>query len=128
MRFYSAAREEFNRNIAARRQLFLQLHKFCWFNCWNPSQCVHEIGTRGNRKAFLDQPCSWAAACSECNTDKLTDYRLWPLVRQLAVKKREDPENYDLAAYLKLRGEGPAAITEGEVLLAMRALAALEEG
>lgn len=117
MRNFTKERDRFNRAISEPRRLWLRLHPLCWF-CWNPSQCVHEIGTEGNRKAFVSEVCSWAAACSNCNQFELTNYRKFPVVDQLAYKLIHDPENVDLERYCRLRHRAPGAITMGEVLLA----------
>jgi hypothetical protein len=128
MRFRTKERREFDETIAGPRRLWLRLHPICWFNCCNPSQCVHEIGTEGNRKAFVGEVCSWAAACSNCNLYELTNYRKFPVVDQLAFKLIYDPDNLDLARYNRLRHRGPEAITMGEVLLAKSRILANDEG
>lgn len=128
MKLFTPERAEFNASDAVRlaRSIWLSHHPICWF-CPGPSQGVHEIGTEGNRVKFLDAPCSWAAACNHCNQNVLTDYSLWPVVRQLAQKLRYDPDTVDLDLYNRLRGRGPNAITLGEVLSARNELLALEE-
>jgi hypothetical protein len=103
------------------RRSFLIEHPVCWF-CPMPSQCVHEIGTQGNRKPATADPCCWAASCSHCNEHRLTDYSVWPIIRQLAKKYIYDRDRYDRVGFNRLRGRAPDAITEGEVLLAVSAI------
>lgn len=116
-------RWEAEQNLTQRREAWRAYHPICWF-CPMPSQCVHEIGTEGNRRAFVDQPCSWASTCSNCNQFVLTNYALWPPLRQMAVKLIHDPENVDLETYNRLRHRGPRAITMAELLLVKSTLEA----
>ena len=117
LKLFTDERAEFNAAVKVRRETWLRLHPLCWFCDLNPSTGVHEIGTEGNRRAFLDEPCSWGAACSRCNCDELTNYRKWPIIRQLAMKLIYDPENVDLERYNRIRHRGPRAITMAELLL-----------
>jgi hypothetical protein len=126
MRFYTDERSEFNELVAGPRRVWLLRHPICWW-CVYPSQGVHEIGAAGIRRILLPEPCSWAAACNRCNQGILTDYSIWPVVRQMAVKLRWNSEDVNLRRYNELRGRGADALTLREVRAALRKLIALEE-
>ena len=125
MRSFTKERAKFNRAIAESRRMWLLRHPFCWF-CPDRAALVHEIGTEGNRVAFIGEPCSWGAACVRCNEHELTNYRKFPVVDQLAYKLIHDPENVDLERFCRLRHRAPGAITMGEVLLAKARILAAE--
>jgi hypothetical protein len=126
MKNYTTERRAFNAEVADPRALWLMRQPICWW-CVYPAQGVHEIGAAGLRRQMLDEPCCWAAACNRCNQNVVTDYSVWPVVRQLAVKLRWNPEDYNLARYNEVRRRGPDAITQGQVLLALKTMLALEE-
>lgn len=56
------------------------------------------------------------ATCSVCNCDDLTNYGLWPINKQLALKMVRDWEHFSLPRVLEIMGKGPLAITMSEVL------------
>jgi len=83
---------------------------------------THHIARGPARQAGLDVLANLLRLCDMCH-DEMDGLRLWPIKRQLAIKKLKDPEHYDRIAVLKLRvGEKtwairptPDAITEEEV-------------
>lgn len=89
---------------------------WCWYCEEARSECTHEMacGIQHRHKA-VPQRFTWGAACSDCNTNRLTDYSLWPLEKQLAVKFINDRAYYDRVEFNLLRGREPEAITQREV-------------
>jgi hypothetical protein len=77
---------------------------------------VHEILNGPLRQKSLDQPQSLLVVCGWCNCHELTDKKLWPESRQLAVLLNTSPERYDLAAHNWVANErAPNRITQMEV-------------
>ena len=116
MKFQSANRRRLMSQVQQDRQAFLVLYPACWF-CGGPSQCVHEMACGSHRELALSEPCTWAAACVDCNEFHLTDYSEWPLARQMAVKWIEDRKNFDRVRFNAIRGRSPDAISWTEVVL-----------
>ncbi len=78
--------------------------------------CVHEIANGPMRHKALDKGFATLVTCWHCNGNRLTDKKLWPEARQLAVLLQESPEDYDLEAYLKLTSpQAMQRITQEEV-------------
>jgi hypothetical protein len=48
-------------------------------------------------KAFVEI-AAWLAVCTDCNQNKLTDRKLFPIERQLALKLYHDPKEFNLEA------------------------------
>lgn len=79
---------------------------------------THEIARGTARAAAVTEPAAWLRVCGAFATnchDALGDYKQWPVVRQLALKKMLDPYHYDRVAVNLLRDREPEAITEDEV-------------
>jgi len=51
-----------------------------------------------------------------------------PIVRQLALKKINDPENYDRVQVNRIRRRDDEAVSEGEVLLEVYELQSMADG
>lgn len=100
----------------AARRGFLGDFPSCWF-CGERTTEVHEI-TRGNgiRNLAFGKRETWAAACSVCNCENLTNYAIWPLERQLCYKLCNDPAYFDLAVICEIRGRAPTAITLEDIV------------
>lgn len=84
---------------------------------WYQLQCsleTHEIVTRACNAKSPRELSTLLRLCGECHCD-IHDYSKWPIARQLALKKRQDPEHYDRQRVNVLRGRAPDAITEEEV-------------
>lgn len=77
---------------------------------------VHEIarGTANRQKARGKRFAS-LVVCYWCHRRELSSAAKWPMARQLAVLKRSRPQDYDLAAFNRLRCRAAGAITEDEV-------------
>lgn len=99
------------------RQAFQDEFPWCWF-CENARATgVHEIASGiGNRGPAVQQRFTWAAACWDCNSRRLTDKSEWPVVRQLAFKFVNDREFFNLVEFNVLRGHAPGAITMADVI------------
>lgn len=115
MRFESKKRAKKRRIVTYRRQMFLAEFRDCWFCGSGTNLCVHEIACGSHRDKALGERLAWAVACFECNCHQLTDYSMWPLERQLAIKKLRDPRFYNRVEFNRLRGRADNAITQAEV-------------
>jgi len=60
---------------------------------------VHEIADGPSRQACLDKRFGCLVVCWACNSGCLKDALAWPESKQLAVLKRDRPQDFDLAAY-----------------------------
>jgi hypothetical protein len=88
-----------DRELAPIRRAYLVEFPECMV-CGNRSECVHEIasGTAGRAKA-KSVPATWLATCGHCNCEEMTDKAKFPVKRQLAIKLKRDPKNWDLPAF-----------------------------
>lgn len=77
----------------------------------------HEICCGPSRQKALEEPATWLRLCAECHRGKngVHNYAVYPIFRQLFLKKRNDPEYYDRVKVNRLRGRADEAITEAEV-------------
>lgn len=85
---------------------------------------THEIARGYARAKSMTEPSTWLRACNsqtkeDCHRRKLDGMSI---VKQLALKKRFDPEHYNRQRVNVLRRRQPDAITEAEVAAAMRTL------
>lgn len=79
--------------------------------------CVHEIANGPNRQKALDQAYAVLVLCWNCNGGPFENKGEWPEARQLALLLKNRPEDFNLAAYLKLTNpRAPLRITMEEVL------------
>ncbi len=78
---------------------------------------VHEIARGPARKAALKESAAWLFLCPDCHRGEkgFDDYSVWPIARQLALKRKCDPRNYDRVTVNRLRGRYPDAVTEEDV-------------
>ena len=88
-----------------------------WSRRPNPdSDCLtlstHEIVRGVHRAEGVKLPAAWMRLCCPRCHDIVAG---WPIVRQLAMKKRFDIDCYDRQAVNIARGRQPDAITEAEV-------------
>ena len=82
--------------------------------CQERSDDVHEIARGCHRDGALGERCALLSTCRGCHRE-LQD---WPLPEQYALKALRDGENYDRVRLNELRGRGPDAINEVEVIQA----------
>ncbi len=86
--------------------------------CGRQGSGCHEIACGAARTHALDEPGAWLMLCSACHVGRfgVHNYEVWPIARQLAIKKMADPKRYNLKAVNMLRGrDAHTAITEEEV-------------
>ena len=76
---------------------------------------VHEIARGPARRRALREPAAWLLLCHGCHHDEFDDYSVQPISRQLALKRKIDPDNYDREKVNALRGRAPGAISEADV-------------
>lgn len=77
---------------------------------------AHEISNGSHRQKTIGEACCVLVACVYCNRYRLTDKKLWPEARQLALLQGKAPERYDLRKYLELTSpRAPNRITQSEV-------------
>lgn len=78
---------------------------------------THEIAGGPSRQKSLREPATWLRVCSDCHRGPrgLHHKGVWPVVRQLALKRLYDPQYYNRRRVNELRGRAPEAITEREV-------------
>lgn len=116
MRRVSKKRAALDRSLRPARQAFVIANPRCWV-CGGQTVGVHEMACGMSiRSASIADPATWFAACGVCNTGPLTDYAVWPLFRQLALKWIHDRRRFDLRAFNLVRGRAPGAIVMAEVI------------
>jgi hypothetical protein len=104
-----------DRKTTKRRKEYLEAKWKCLVpGCLHRAVCIHEIARGAHRKEAFKEPAAWLALCMGHHWE-MDDYHLWPIVRQLALKKVSDSINYDRLKVNALRSRAPEAITEEEV-------------
>ena len=76
---------------------------------------VHEIERRSHAPWRWADVCNYLFVCEECHSEELATM---PHARQLAIKQMEDPENYNLQDWLRVRDpelRAPERVTQEEV-------------
>lgn len=116
VRYRTPSRAERDREAKPYRDEMLRRIPVCEVCQSQPSEDVHEI-MRGNadRMKAQDKPYATLAVCRIPCHEELGDASEWPEARQLALLKQRRPDDYDLAAYNKLKGYGSDRITEEDV-------------
>lgn len=64
-------------------------------------------------KSFVER-AAWLALCTDCNQNKVTDKRAFPIEKQLAYKLVFDAAGFDLDACRRI--VCPRVITEADIL------------
>lgn len=104
------------------RDEWSDLQKRCWVCGWREGKyksCrfrldTHEIARGPHRRRALREPSCWVRVCNVCH-DEMDDYAIWPIARQLALKKMRDPGYCNCERVNLVRGRSPHAITEEDV-------------
>lgn len=104
-----------------REQFGLEFVEDCWAcrkawrgnTIWRSLQ-THEIARGVNRWRGLTDRAAMLRLCERCH-QQMDDGAVWPVARQLALKKVCDPKWYDRVTVNVMRGRTPDAITEEEV-------------
>ena len=73
---------------------------------------IHHIARGVHRQQAREVRVNLIRACMWCHDAHLD---AMPIARQLAIKKKNDPQFYDRVAVNLLRGRQPEAVTEDEV-------------
>jgi hypothetical protein len=105
------------RKVAAERREFVEWAEVCWVCGKCRATDCHEMASGSHRGAALSQRFTWLATCTFCNCYLLTDRKLWPLARQLALKWIYDQDHFHLTDFNLLRGRAPGAIGFSEVAI-----------
>lgn len=110
-------RAKADRRVAKPRAAFRDEFPWCWYCEDAPATDVHEMASGvGNRSKAVQERFTWGSSCNDCNCNRLTDKREWPLERQLAVKWINDREFFERVAFNRLRGRADNAITMAEII------------
>ena len=128
MRRTSDKRRLLNESVRPwRRELVLSVGKCecCGHSPHNPrpnmspemsALCVHEILSGALRRRTLDAPFACLVTCIYCNCGPLMDKKLYPPAKQLALLLASRKDDYDLAAFLKMRNPNAMQfVTQEEV-------------
>jgi len=77
---------------------------WCW-NCGRHGACSHHIVRGGNKYKVRVEPRACLRLCVYCHTE-LHSTGKWSLPRELSLKRKMDPDNWDLAAINGWRPNG----------------------
>jgi len=122
MRMFSDKRTKLNRAAASARTEFATEFDFC-FACtdeWKRNLAIpyvldiHEMARGGSRKVAMGRRECWLRACRAHHVE-MGNLGVWPISRQLALKKLRDPAFYDRVTVNRIRGQADDSITEEEV-------------
>lgn len=82
---------------------------------------IHEIDRRSQlpNKWWPENGCNGLLTCRQCHMERLDSM---PHAEQLAYKLVQDPENFNLAAWLSQKPRGPEYVTMAEVMEHVREL------
>lgn len=121
MRQVSLKRAKLQRAVSKPRQAFLAEHPTCWACGEENSEHVHEMASGPDRGKALVDRAAWFAVGRKCHR-AIHESSKWPLAKQLALKKKFDPEHYNRQRVNELRGRARDAVTAKQVRDAMKAL------
>lgn len=91
---------------------WIRQQRWCWVCGAAVKLECHEIARGPARKWAVHDPSAWFATCHDCHMGPLDSM---PVVDQLAIKRRYDPNKYDRVSVNRLRGRHPDAITDADV-------------
>ena len=112
MRRESKKAAKIRRETDPARKAYVEEVGRCQFpNCSYAAAECHEI-LRGSayRYKALYHRATWLGLC-RTHHERMGDYSAWPIERQLALKLLVDPEYFDLAKILEIRGNCPNEFT-----------------
>lgn len=128
MRKVSIKRELLNNSVREFREARVKQAGECWICGHSPKHpwrdkpaelsnlCVHEIANGPLRGKSLDKPYATLVLCWYCNGHVVTNKKVWPESRQLALLLQKSPQDYDLKLYNYLvNANAPNRITQLEV-------------
>ena len=102
MRNRSKSRSKQDRLDETKRSTYRELFPFCQA-CGDVACDVHEIARGGRRVKAQGVRCCLLHLCRPCH-ELMGDYSVWPVERQLRLKKAADPEGYDLEKFCEIYG------------------------
>ena len=76
---------------------------------------VHEIYNGYGREKCRGKRYGCLVLCWPCNSESMTDKRIWPVARQLALLKAKAPHWYNLSAWSRMVGPGVFRVTSEDV-------------
>ncbi len=111
----SKKKQNADRALQKTRRLFKE-NRRCHCCGSRKADDTHEISSGGSRQVGFGDRATWLAVCRKCHNDIHHNHKTkWPLARQLAAKKKHDPEYYDRKRVLEIKGLAETAVTEEEV-------------
>lgn len=123
MRTLSKARASAKRRADNLRRAFAGSFPACWL-CGFPAHDIHEMAAGKDRGVAYGEMATWIRTCRRCHESlqKLPrdQTQLFSVCSQLALKALCDPESYDRSRVLEIKGWADTAVTEREVMLAIR--------
>jgi len=115
MRHRSKQNAKNERDAMPARELYRRLYPYCQHgDCDRIATDVHEIASGPARRNAIGERACLLHLCRD-HHDQMDDYSIWPIDRQLALKKWSDPEGYSRTRVNEIRGRDPEAITDEEV-------------
>jgi len=100
------ARTYYIENRVARIEWRLSVSDACMLCQWSEERCgfrwleTHEIERRSHAAGRWAHPCNYLLVCNACHAETIPTMSH---AMQLAVKWVNDPDNFDLDAWLRLR-------------------------
>lgn len=82
------------------------------FDDWRWSE-IHEIEKRSQAPKSWARRCNYLLLCNPCHWGM--DEPEWTHARQLALKRRMDPEHFDLVAWLAIKPRPATYVTMDEI-------------
>lgn len=76
---------------------------------------VHEIERRAHAQTSWGTRCNYLLLCNWCHPKMGGEE--WPHARQLALKRKQDRDHYDLAEWLAIKPHPSSYVTEREVAM-----------
>lgn len=132
MRRISSRRMAIQQGCSEDRKMFKFSMRTCavcgpaWRNKYPPALDVHEIIRGGQRAKMVADRRSWLCVCRTCH-EKLSDFSMWPIVFQFALKKITDENWFDLDWLNDARGDG-VGYTDQDIDEAVRRVGAMIYG
>ena len=120
MRSQSRKRAKLMREVRKSRDDFAAEYEVCCCCRQRKEITVHEIARGSFRELALRERSAWLPACKQCNEGPLHDHTEWPISHQLALKALVDPDYYDRVGLNKMRSRKQTAVTEIDVLRALK--------
>lgn len=105
------------RETAAARRAYVASKLLCECCHRRKATDCHEIARGSFRHVAVHERLTWLALCGGpkgCH-DKMDDYSVWPVARQMALKFLNSPEDFNPVTVNLVRDRDPDAVTWGDV-------------